>query len=209
MDNTMASRKKQEYDKFAISRAIDQVSDPALRGFLEAVTDVVTGITGNAQVTDIEERQALRDEIAGLRKQLGAEKNDRATIAQHLEREGKKTDRILALGEENQREIKKLSQTTADLQTGQAALTETLGGVVSQVQDLSESVNELDGRMDTAEHRLDSFERQVNTRFAQVEGKVDNLADEVQQVKAQTSAMQRILEAFPPPVEIQERMDNS
>jgi hypothetical protein len=32
---------------------------------------------------------------------------------------------------------------------------------------------------------------------------------EVQQVKAQTTAMKRILDAFPPPPEIAERMDDS
>jgi hypothetical protein len=69
-DNTMPNRKKQDYDKFAISRAIDQVSDPQLRAFLEAVTDVVTGLSGNAQLGAIEAVDELR--IRPSRKRSGS-----------------------------------------------------------------------------------------------------------------------------------------
>lgn len=80
MDNQMPRKKRQDYDRFAISRAIDQVQDPALRLFLEATADVVTGISGNAQLSAI-------DAVSGLRREFAAERADRALILQYLERQ--------------------------------------------------------------------------------------------------------------------------
>lgn len=71
-DNTMPRRKAQAkpYDDLAISRAISAVDDPKLRAFLESVADVVTAISGNQQVRNVEQRQTLAAEIATERQHV-------------------------------------------------------------------------------------------------------------------------------------------
>lgn len=151
----------------------------------------------------------LADALAQVQAQTSASAANSQMIADGMRRQDTKLDEAVALGRQAVDGLGKLEPKIESLEIGQAALQETLGGVVNRVNDLGEAVSDLDGRMTTAESRLDTFEKAVERRFTQVEGKVDTLTMEVQSVKVQTTAMQRILETFPPPAEIQERMDNS
>jgi chromosome segregation ATPase len=190
-DNTMPNRKKQDYDKFAISRAIDQVSDPQLRAFLEAVTDVVTGLSGNAQLGAIEAVDELRKEVA-------ADRNDRGQVASFLERLEGKMDQAVSLGREAVGEVKKLEASHQTL----TQEVRVLGGVVNN---LGEEVSEHGGRLTAVELDVEGLRREI----ADVKIDVSEVKAVVWAVKAQTTAMKQILDAFPPPPEIAERMDDS
>jgi uncharacterized protein (UPF0335 family) len=77
-----------------------------------------------------------------------------------------------------------------------------LGGVVNN---LGEEVSEHGGRLTAVELDVEGLRREI----ADVKIDVSEVKAEVRAVKAQTTAMKQILDAFPPPPEIAERMDDS
>jgi chromosome segregation ATPase len=155
-----------EYDKFAISRAIDQVKDPALRAFLEATVDVVTGLTGNARLGDIEDRDMLRAEVARLVDVVAAERKDRGVVVKYLEKQDKTLERLEAAAAQQRADFQKVAEVVDDLVVD-------VGGLKQGQSQIMTKITELDTRQRADEERLQIDEARIDAKRARIEALED------------------------------------
>jgi chromosome segregation ATPase len=155
-----------EYDKFAISRAIDQVKDPALRAFLEATVDVVTGLTGNARLGDIEDRDMLRAEVARLVDVVAAERKDRGVVVKYLEKQDKTLERLETAAAQQRADFQKVAEVVDDLVVD-------VGGLKQGQSQIMTKITELDTRQRADEERLQIDEARIDAKRARIEALED------------------------------------
>lgn len=199
------------YDDLAISRSIAGVSDPALQGFLEAVVDVVTGISFQQQNRNVEQRQALTAEVAAERQQIyDAMRDIRHQLAQQNEaRQAESADRqqvtsfLERIVSQNQEALERLGK----VETKTDALNERIGALSGVLSDFQEATNEKIGELD---NRVGSVEQEVaalRQEMTQLTVRVGAVEDTVREVMVKQDANRRLLEAIAPPPEVQARMD--
>lgn len=152
-DHTMPRRKAQAkaYDDLAISRAISAVDDPKLQAFLEAVADVVTAISGNQQIKNIEQRDALAAEIAAERKHVYETMRDvRYQIAEGNRARKANADQV-AEG------LQLILREQESAKQGQALLAANFSTLAENMSDLVEAVNDHDTTLKRHEQIIQSF----------------------------------------------------
>lgn len=214
--HTMAPRKKQvaeshqsssdsatppkAYDDLAISRAIAKVGDADLRGFLEAVVDVVTGISGAQQNRNVEQRQALTTEVAQERqhvyetlrdvryqyKQLNdareADTNDRRQIALFLERQDTQLGKLA-----------ELPGKVEAVSTGQTELRADFRSVREAVDELKIGLQEVTARVDGFDGRLSTVEQVIIARPAQRRHEQDLMRRSQDELRATLARIESLL----------------
>lgn len=143
-----------------------------------------------------EDRKAIVD----VRYQIAEGNRARANNAEQV---AKGLDHLIALGDKQAALTREAVSRLGKLEAGQENLRISLGELAGEVSNQGERIDSVEGQMGAFDGRLGKVETEVQA----MRGDIANLSSRLSAVEGIVSATQRFIEAFPPPDEIQDRMD--